>query len=152
MKNQIAILFIIMTSLTTYGQFSKTELLGEWICENKDSSYYKSKYVTFYSDSTFKHESNRCDFVEWTIETDRFFIVNVNKCLNTLSTKLLRPDIELKKYRWKRIIELVRGDRVCDKFKIVEFSEQRSDNNSRAIKILKLKRVSKSISDNKFGD
>lgn len=145
MKNQITIVLILTTALSSYGQISRTELLGKWICENNDSSYYENKLVTFYSDSAFKDRSSQCNFVEWTIETDRFFITGLNKCLNDGqvhgSMSLLRDDIDLSKDGRKRIIELVRGDDVYARFKVVEFGRQRVDNNSRTIKVLKLKRL-----------
>jgi hypothetical protein len=145
MKNQITIALILTTALSTYGQVSKTELLGKWICENNDSAYHKNKHITFYSDSAFKDRSSQCNFVEWTIETDRFFMTLLNKCLNDGqvrgSMSLLKDRIDLRKAGRKRIIELVRGDQVYDRFKVVEFGQQRVDNNSRTIKVLKLKRL-----------
>jgi hypothetical protein len=145
MKTRITILLIGATVLSAYGQIRKSDLLGKWICENNDSLYYTNKYVTLYSDSTYKEQSNQCDFVEWTVKTDRFMFTNINKCADDgqtrMSMALLKHGIALKKIGRKRIIELTKGEEVYERFKVIEFRETRVDNNSRNIRILKLKRV-----------
>jgi hypothetical protein len=144
MKIRITILLIGATVLSAYGQIRKSDLLGRWICENNDSLYYTNKYVTFYSDSTYKEQSNQCNFIEWTIKTDRFMFTNINKCTDGhtwMSMTLLKHGITLNKIGRKRIIELTKGEEVYERFKVIEFREARVDNNSRNIRILKLKRV-----------
>ncbi|NOS92450.1 MAG: hypothetical protein HOP30_11045 [Cyclobacteriaceae bacterium] len=146
MKNWVILLFLI-SAFTASGQANKSALLGRWICTNKDSVYYTSKYIVFYSDSTFKNESNQCEFVTWVISAKKLSITKWNECLPDgrvrFSSYFSKPELQLnlKKVRRKKIIELVRGKEVVEQFKIIEFSEQRVDKDSQVIKILKLKRI-----------
>jgi hypothetical protein len=144
MKFWITLLLVSTAVFSAHGQIDKSDLLGEWICENNDSLYYTSKYVTFYSDSSFKDKSNQCDFIEWIVKPEKFMFVNTNKCvedgLTRINTTLLKNEINLKRVGRKIIIELTRGAEVYDKFKVIDLKEERVDNNSRNIKILKLKR------------
>jgi hypothetical protein len=58
-----------------------------------------------------------------------------------MGMSLLKNGIDIRKAGRKTVIELLRGEEVYDKFKVVEFSEKSVDNNSRTIKVLKLKRI-----------
>jgi hypothetical protein len=144
MKNWVVLLFLT-TTFTVSGQVNKTALLGKWICENKDSAYYTSKYIVFYSDSTFVNKSKPCEFVIWNIEEEGISITRVTKCLPDgnvrLTASFSKPQLNLKKVRRKKIIELVRREGVVEQFKIIEFSEQRMDKHSPVNKILKLERI-----------
>jgi hypothetical protein len=53
----------------------------------------------------------------------------------------LKYGIDVKKVGRRKIIELTKGSEVVEKFKVIEFRQQRVDNNSRKIKVLKLKRI-----------
>ncbi|MFN8889047.1 MAG: hypothetical protein ACK5WF_16420, partial [Cyclobacteriaceae bacterium] len=106
-----------------------------------------SKYIVFYSDTTFIRKSNQCEFVTWEINAEKLYIMTWTECLPDgkvhMSFYFSKPRLQLnlKKVRRKKIIELVRGKEVIEQFKIIEFSEQRVDKDSQVIKILKLKRI-----------
>lgn len=144
MKNWVVLLFLI-SAFTASGQVNKSALFGSWICVNKDSAYYTSKYIVFYSDTTFVKKSTQCEFVEWNISKEELSILRM-KCLPDgnihMSVDFSKPKVQLNlKVRRKKIIELVRGKEVIEQFKIIEFIEQRVNKDSQVIKILKLKRI-----------
>lgn len=145
MKTYTIIILVMSAVITTHAQVDNTDLLGGWFCENNDSLYYKNTYVTLYNDSLFRDESNQCNFIVWTIDSDRVFISKVNKCVDDgevrMSMSLLKYGIRIKKAGGKRIIEFLRGEEVYESFKVIAFQEQRVGNNTPTRKILKLKRV-----------
>lgn len=146
MKIRLTTLLIGATVLSTYGQINKSDLLGEWVCENNEGSYYRSKYITLYGDSTFQDRSNQCNFIEWSIKLDRFMFANINKCtddgLTRMSMSLFKYGINVKKRAGRKtIIELTKGEEVYETFKVIEFSKQGTKRHSQNPRILKLKRV-----------
>jgi hypothetical protein len=101
MKFRITIYLLMLSALSVYGQVGQHDLLGMWICENNDSLYYRSKYITLYNDSIFQEQSAHCNFVEWTIKPDRFLLTNLSKCVNSeeirMQMTLLKHGLTLKK-------------------------------------------------------
>ena len=72
-------------------------------------------------------------------------LTNINKCVNAGQTQmtftLLKHGIDVKRRGVKQIMELKEGEEVYERFKVIQFGEQRIHNESRTFKILKLKRV-----------
>lgn len=140
----LVIYLISMTVVSAFGQLNKPDIFGEWICENTDSAYYKSKYITLYSDSSFRNQSKECDFVKWTIDSKGLNFTNINKCVQPgylrISASLGKKTIDLRKVKRRQVLELTNRGHRFDKFEIVGFERKKGDN-LRDIRILKLKRV-----------
>ena len=136
---------VTISALTASAQNSKSDLFGTWISENNDSLFYTSKYVTLYNDSTFIDRSNHCNFVEWTIQPEQLLESTRNKCVDNVQSNftmsLWKQNLMFKRVGRRRTIELVGGNEVYARFRIIRFRVTRTDDKAGVIKVLKLKRI-----------
>lgn len=146
MKMCLTISLIVLCVLSACGQIRKSELTGKWTCENNDSLYYRSRYITLYSDSSFRDQGDQCNFIQWMIDSDRVLLTTINNCSDNgilgMSTSLVKYAINLKSKGGRRsIIELSEGERIYERFRIVEFRKENGNSHSPYKRIFKLKRV-----------
>ena len=136
-----------ISGIDTLGQkLSRVDLLGNWVINNKDSSYYKSDIVELHQDANYRYiyGAGSCDFVEWRIEKKKFCLVNMYTCSEPgIETVPKQDAIYLRDEEEKQIIEINREDQRIDKFEVIEIKKSRVNRYPHDIKLLRLKRIEK---------
>jgi lipoprotein-anchoring transpeptidase ErfK/SrfK len=143
-----AILFIssLALSLGACAQQNAIDLEGEWTAINADSAYYKNNDIEFHQDINYYVKAKQCYYVYWRVlnKTD-LQIENHFVCTEPgrVTRSQEKETFKLNKKGGTQEIEIQRGGKTVEKFKVVEYKEVKIDSYPYDTKILRVQRIKK---------
>lgn len=144
--SRAACILLILFSQFAEAQKTQIDLKGEWTAINTDSAYYKNDEIEFHQDINYYVKAKQCYFVYWRVlnkadlQIENHFVCTEPGRVKRAQEK---ETFKLNKKGEAQEIEIRRGGKVIDKFKVVEYKEIKIETYPYDTKLLKLVRIRK---------
>ncbi len=142
MRQVASILILSFLSIAGFGQVKGRDLIGEWQTVNYDSLYYYADTIRFVKNTNRSYNRKASSLIQWSIGKRSFVISNVFTFTESgrVSEYKAKGRLRLSKSDFGQIITLERNGQQLERFKIVNYQEEKTGKYSHEIEEIGLVR------------